>query len=194
MKRTFVYFFKTLWLLFLPLSLHAETMQWTLDPQHTYVIWKINHLGFSSQIGKWYANGQLILDEQKPQNSKVSATIQLTNLITGIPELDKHLKSPLFFDVEKYPTATFVSDKVTPINKNSASVHGLLTIHGVSKPITLQVTLNKVGKNPINDKLTAGFTGKTVLKRSEFNMMTLLPDLSDEVSIEIGAEAYKNAQ
>jgi polyisoprenoid-binding protein YceI len=166
----------------------------TLDDQHSYVLWRIKHLGFSTQSGKWYVTGFVILDKDKPQNSKVEATINIANLVTGIPELDKHLKSPLFFDVAKFPTATFISDKVDVTGKNSAKVDGMLTLHGVSKPVTLMVKLNKVGKNPISDRMTAGFSATTTLKRSDFGMKTLLPDLDDEVSIEIGAEAYQPKQ
>ena len=160
----------------------------TLDPGHTYVLWHINHFGFSNPSGKWLANGTLILDETHPQNSKVDVTIQTDSIDTGIPKLDEHLKSKAFFDVDKYPTATFVSDKVTLAGKNQAKVHGMLTIHGVTKPVILDVTLNKVGVNPITSKKTAGFTAKGKIKRSDFDMTTLLPGLGDDVRLDIEAE------
>jgi len=119
----------------------------------------------------------------------VDVSIDVDKIVTGLPELDKHLKDKLFFDVAKYPKATFVSDKVEVLSDTTAKVHGNLILHGVSKPITLDVTLNKVGKNPITDKPTVGFTASTELKRSDFGMSTFLPDLGDEVSIEIAAEA-----
>jgi polyisoprenoid-binding protein YceI len=166
----------------------AETL--TLDPQHSYVLWFINHQGFSIQTGKWYVEGTLLLDKEKPQNSKVNATINIADIHTGIPELDKDLKSPLFFDATKFPTATFVSDKVDLSSKTTAKVHGTLTLHGISKPVTLDVKFNKAGKNPINDRMTVGFSATTNIKRSDFGITTLLPDLSDEVKIQIAAEAY----
>ena len=177
-------------LLFFTVSAQAaETL--TLDPQHTYVLWHIKHFGFSTQAGKWYASGTLILDKDKPQNSKVNATIQVADMITGIPELDKHLKGKLFFDVEQFPTATFVSNKVVVTGKKTAKVHGILTVHGISKPVILDVILNKAGMNPINDKMTVGFTASTKIKRSNFAINTLIPGLADEVTIDIEAEAYK---
>jgi filamentous hemagglutinin family protein len=112
-------------------------------------------------------------------------------VITGIPELDDHLRKDVFFDVKKFPTATFVSNKVVVTGKDAAKVSGILTVHGVSKPITLIVKLNKVGVNPITEKKTAGFTASTTLKRSDYNISTLLPGLGDEVKINIEAEAYK---
>lgn len=188
------------WIRFLIISLSfffayvvkaADT--YTIDTNHSYVLWHINHFDFSHPSGKWMvAEGKLILDKDKPQNSNVNVVIHVGDIITGIPELDKHLKEPLFFDVGKFPQATFVSDKVTLIGKNSADVHGVLTVHGVSKPITLNVKLNKIGVSPITNKETVGFTATTDLKRSDFGMTTLLPGLGDDVQINIEAEAYKS--
>jgi len=167
--------------------------KYTIDPNHTYVLWRISHFDFSHPSGKWMvAEGTLNLDKDKPQNSKINVLIHVNDMITGIPELDKHLKTPLFFDTAKYPKATFVSDKVTLTGKDSAKVQGILTVHGISKPITLNVKLNKMDISPITNKETVGFTATTNLKRSNFGMSTLLPGLGDEVQINIEAEAFKS--
>jgi polyisoprenoid-binding protein YceI len=163
----------------------------TFDPLHTYVLWHINHFGFSNPSGKWFAEGTLNLDEAKPQNSKVNVVIHIDSMVTGIPELDKHLKGPLFFDAAKFPTATFVSSKINVTGKKTAKVQGTLTVHGVSKPVMLDVTLNNIGINPISNKMSVGFSASTTIKRSDFGITTLLPGLSDEVKINIEAEAYK---
>jgi polyisoprenoid-binding protein YceI len=192
MTRFFAKYFSIIILLLITSSpLRAAPETWTLDPQHTYVLWKIEHLGFSTQAGKFYANGTVILDQDNPQKSSVNATIKIADIVTGIPDLDKHLKGQLFFNDAKFPTATFVSNKVEILNKNEAKVQGILTLHGVSKPTVLLVTMNKTGKNPVSDKITAGFTATTELKRSDFGMSTLLPDVGNTVNIEIGAEANK---
>ena len=166
----------------------AET--YTLDPNHTYVLWLIKHFGFTTQAGKWYASGTLILDKDKPAKSKVDAVIKVADMGTGHAELDKHLKGKLFFDTEKYPTATFVSDKVDVTGDKTAMVHGVLTLHGVSKPVRIAVTLTQSGVNPITDNMTVGFEATTEIKRSDFGIKTLLPGLGDDVKIDIGAEAY----
>jgi len=191
MKRTLASLFLSTFitLIFSTSALAAETF--ILDDNHSYVLWRIKHLGFSTQSGKWFVKGSVSLDKDNPENSHVEVSIDMDKLVTGLPELDKHLKDKLFFDVAKYPTATFVSNKVKQLSDNTAKIEGTLNFHGVSKPITLDVTLNKVGKNPINDRTTVGFTATTELKRSDFGMNTLLPALGDEVSIEIGAEAYQ---
>lgn len=179
-------------LLFYSSVVFAVPETFTLDPKHTYILWRIHHFGFSTQVGKWYASGNLILDKDNPQNSKVNATIQVSNIITGLPDLDKHLLGPLFFDVKQFPTATFVSNKVNLTGKDTAEVEGTLTLHNVSKPITLNVKLNSARISPITDKMTAGFSATTHLKRSDFGIKTLLPGLGDDVEIEIGAEAYQS--
>ncbi|MDR3501617.1 MAG: YceI family protein [Legionella sp.] len=173
-------------------TLQAEPETLILDNHHTYIAWNIKHLGFSTQTGKWYATGQLVIDKEHPENSKVVANINVADIVTGIPELDKHLKSKLFFDVDHFPKATFVSDKVKVTGENKADVSGVLTLHGVSKPVVLHVIFNKAGMNPVNNKMTAGFTATATIKRSDFGINTLLPALGDEVELNINAEAYQD--
>lgn len=175
-------------------TLHADPVTLTLDNKHSYVLWTIKHLGFSTQAGKWYAQGELVLDKDHLNKSKVNVTINVANIVTGLPDFDAHLKGKLFFNTEKFPTATFVSDKVQVLGKNKAKVHGMLTLLGVTKPVVLNVTLNKVGINPVNNKNTAGFSATASIKRSDFGMTTLLPDVSDVVNLEIGVEASENKQ
>lgn len=180
-------------ILSLPAAVFAAAETFTLDPHHTYVLWHIKHFGFSIQAGKWYiSSGTLVLDKDKPQDSKVNANIKVADVVTGIPELDKHLRGKMFFDADKYPDATFVSNKVDVTGKTSAKVEGTLTLHGVSKPVTLNVKLNKYGVNPINNKMTAGFSASAKIKRSAFGITTLAPGLGDEVNLDIEAEGYKS--
>ncbi|MGL5741312.1 MAG: YceI family protein [Legionella sp.] len=174
------------------LKAHAAPEIYTLDKNHTYVLWGIDHLGFSTQYGKWYASGQLILDKDNPSQSKVNVKINVADMITGIPELDKHLKSKLFFDTELFPEATFVSTKVDAAGKDTATVDGTLTLRGVSKPVVLQVTLNKEGMNPISNKMSTGFSATTSINRSDFGINAFLPSLADKVNLIIGAEAYQD--
>lgn len=188
LKKTLNHFITAIFLLAAPLSLFAAD-KLTLDDRHSYVLWHINHLGFSTQTGKIYVKGFVTLDKDQPKNSIVEVTVDINKLETGIPELDTHLKSAAFFDVSRYPIATYISNKVDVLNKTSAKVYGTLIMHGVSKPVTLMVKINKVGINPVDNVQTVGFSATTQLKRSEFNMTTYLPDLGDEVTIEIAAEA-----
>jgi len=171
---------------------HA-TDTYTLDSNHTNIVWNINHFGFSNPSGKFTkAEGTLVLDEAAPANSHVEVTLSPADLVTGIEKLDEHLKSKDFFDVAQFPTASFVSTKVNVTGKDTAKVEGTLTVHGVSKPVTLDVHLNKIGTNMMNKK-TAGFSATTTLKRSDFGISTYLPGLGDEVKISIESEANINS-
>lgn len=187
MKRILKYFFL---FFLLPIHVLASPETYKFDNQHTYVLWHVSHFDFSHPSGKWMVEGTLVFDEAKPQNDKVNVTIHVADLITGIKELDEHLKGKLFFDVAQFPTATFVSDTVNKTGKTTATVRGVLTLHGVSKPITLDVNLNKIGVSSISNKKTLGFTAHTTLKRSDFGITTLIPGVSDEVKIDIEGEAY----
>lgn len=175
------------------LPAQAAAEKFTLDPMHTFVLWRISHFGYSFPSGKWMANGTLILDKAKPQNSEVNVTINMADIDTGIPKLDEHLKSKDFFNVAVFPTATFVSTKVDPTGKSTALVYGTLTLHGVSKPVVLRVTLNKAGEFFMTHKFRVGFSATTTINRSDFGVDAYVrPGLGDKVSIEIQAEAQKD--
>lgn len=173
-----------------PLSLLADNT-YTIDPHHTEVEYNINHFGFSNPSGKWMAEGTLEYDAKAPQNSKANITINIGNIITGNPELDKHLKGKQFFEIETFPKATFISDKVNVVDNKITEVSGNLTLHGITHPVTIKVQQNNMGKNPVTDKPTIGFTGEATLKRSDFGIRTFLPNLSDEVKLNLNVEAYK---
>jgi polyisoprenoid-binding protein YceI len=165
----------------------AET--YTLDPNHTAVTWHIDHFGFSHPSGKFMnAEGTLLLDKDHPEKSHLKVTIPISGVDSGVPKLDEVLKSKDFFDAAAYPTAVFESTSITPAGQNMAKVSGNLTIHGVTKPATLNVTLNKLGENMFKAP-TAGFAATAALKRSDFGMTTYLPALGDEVTLDIESEA-----
>ncbi len=185
--------------LLLPLSAPAFAADsYTLDPSHTAVVWHINHFGFSKPSGKFTnITGTLTLDVKNLAASTITATIPVDSLVTGIAKLDEHLRSKDFFDLATYPTASFTSTKVTFRGSNAstrdgggsiATVEGTLTLHGVTKPVTLDVVLNKIGVNMFKKK-TAGFSATTTIKRSDFGMTTYLPGLGDEIRLEIESEA-----
>ena len=167
--------------------LAADTYK--LDPMHTSIVFHVNHFGFSNPSGKFMnVDGTLILDQQNPAASKVNVTIPIAMIDTDIPKLDEHLKSKEFFDAATYPTATFVSTKVDVTGKDTAIVHGTLTLHGVSKPVDLNVQLNKIGENFMKQP-TAGFSASATIKRSDFGITTYLPALGDDVRLDIQSEA-----
>ena len=181
-------FLPILAIFFCTFSAHATEI-YKFDTNHTNINWSANHFGFSSPSGKFTdVDGTLTLDEASPQNSLVEITIKTDSISTGNSKFDEHLKSKDFFYTEKFPTAKFVSTSVTPFGKTSAKVQGNLTLLGITKPVTLNVKVNKIGLNPINQRKTAGFSATTSIKRSQFGMEFGLPGVSDEVKIAIESE------
>ncbi len=171
-------------------SFSANAESYKLDPHHSAVLWTASHFGFSNPTGKFAEiEGNLNLDEKNPSKSEVNVTIKTANLVTGYINFDNHLKGEDFFNIEKFPTATFVSKKVVITGKNTAKVSGNLTLVGVTKPVTLDVKLNKIDINPIVQKRTAGFSATTVIKRSDFGINYAVPAISDNIKLVIEAEA-----
>ena len=167
---------------------------YTLDPSHTQVVFSWNHFGFSNpsaQFGK--IAGTLDFDQAHPTKASVKVTIALASVNTNVPDLDKHLQKADFFDSAKYPDATFQSTKVeTGAGKDKLKVTGDLTLHGVTKPVVLNVTINKVGEHPMRKGTqAAGFDANATLKRSDFGIKTYVPMVSDEIKIHITSEAIE---
>ncbi len=191
MKRNLLFVITFLFSIFTCVTTFAAEESYKIDPSHTFVLWHIDHLGFSTQTGKWPVNGTVLIDENDPQKSKVDVVIKVADMITGNAELNKHLEGESFFDTKKYPTATFVSNKVEITSKTTANLQGVLTLRGVAKPVTLNVALIKIGKNPVTEKPTAGFSATTTIKRSDFGINAFLPMLGDSVKLDIDVEAQK---
>jgi polyisoprenoid-binding protein YceI len=162
---------------------------YNLEPTHSYVEFHYNHFGYSNPSGKWFASGSLNFESQNLAKSSANITIKVGDIITGIPKLDEHLKSSDFFDVTKYPTATFIGNKVTNIHGKQFDLGGVLTLHGIAKPITLHVTQNLLAVNPMNKLQTAGFSAKAEIKRSDFGLANYIPAVSDEIKLNIEIEA-----
>lgn len=177
----------------LPVSsicLSSEVYQ--IDPNHTYVLWKVNHYGFSSVSGKFMASGIVMLDDKDPAKSSVDVTIQTGIMGTGVGKLNEVLQGKDYFDTAQYQTATFKSNHITMTGKDTGLVAGNLTIRGITKPVTLTVTLNQHGEHPYYHRDAYGFSATATIKRSDYNMLKNLPGVSDEVQLWIQAEAVDN--
>ena len=173
------------------ISLSFAAEKYTLDNSHTFVEWRLSHFGFSNPSGKWFAKGDLHFDQDKLENSKVDVTINVAEPVTGIKKLDDHMRGKDFFDVKKFPKATYVSTKVVAVDQKNLTVDGDLTMHGVTKPVKLNVKINNVGVNPVSNIETVGFTATGDIKRSDFGISSYLPGLGDDVQLHIEGEATK---
>jgi polyisoprenoid-binding protein YceI len=173
------------------MSAQAAPVTYKLDPGHTMVLFSWNHFGYSNPVADiGIGDSTLVFDAQNPANSSVEVTMPLSNLDTHVSALDKHLKEPDFFDADKYPTITFKSTSVKPLGGNKYEVTGNLTVHGVTKPVTLSATLNKSGVHPMRKVQAIGFDASGTLKRSDFGLGAYVPMVSDEIKLNITTEAW----
>ena len=171
-------------------------VSYTFEPQHTQGVIRWNHLGFANPTAQFnLVEGTLEFDPAEPTRAAVMVTIPLGSMSTGVPDLNDDFRSSDFFDFAKFPSATFKSSKVEKgAAPNTLKVAGELSVHGVTKPVALDVTVNKIGTNPRNHVPTVGFEAMATLKRSDFGLGLYVPQVSDEIQIHITAEAAeKNA-
>jgi len=168
----------------------AAPVTYKIDPNHTDVVARWSHFGFSHPIANFLqADGTLVYDAAKPTASKVEVTLPLAGLDAQVPDLTEHLRSPDFFDAAQFPNATFKSTSVKAAGKGKLIVVGDLTIKGVTKPVTLNVTFNKAGVHPLGKREAIGFDATATIKRSEFGLGAYVPNVSDEVTLTITTEA-----
>lgn len=166
---------------------------YTIDPTHTVVQFSVDRFGFNKVMGQApIIDGVISLDDGAPEKSAVNVKLNLAGLTSGDATRDDHVKGPLWFNVEKFATASFVSTVVRPIGANAAEVDGVLSLHGAEAPVMLTVTLNKRGADPATKKQAAGFSATARLKRSDFGMTTALGMVGDEVTITIEALAHRS--
>ncbi|WP_243050807.1 YceI family protein [Dyella sp. RRB7] len=168
----------------------AAPVTYKIDPGHTNVLFSWNHFGFSNPTANLgLGEGTIVFDDKDPAKSSVEVTLPLADLDTHVPALDEHLKKPDFFDADKYPAITFKSTNVQAAGGNKFKVTGNLTVHGVTKPVVLDATLNKSGEHPMTKAQTVGFDATATLKRSDFGVGAYVPNVSDEIQIRITTEA-----
>lgn len=169
----------------------AATTSYELDPNHTEVRFSWNHFGYSNPSGSFNElKGTLVFDDIDPANSSVTVTIPVASINTRVADLDAHLQRDDFLDVAQFPDITFNSATVEPgAGDNAYRIHGDLTIHGVTRSVTLDATLNKRGEHPMNKAPTIGFDATTIIKRSDFGVGKYAPMVSDELKVSITLEA-----
>jgi polyisoprenoid-binding protein YceI len=172
-----------------PLSTQASG--YTLEPNYTQVVFRWDHLGFSKPAAQLsQGEGTLHFDAADPVKSSVSVTFPLATLRTGVPDLDEHLNSEDFFETKKFSKAIFKSTKVEKVaGANKFKVTGTLDLHGITKPVILDVVLLKTGNNPRTDVPTLGFFATSTLKRSDFGLGAFVPQVGDDIRLEITAQA-----
>lgn len=189
MKQVFSFLF----IAFLSTNIFAQTT-WKADPAHTQVSFDIVHLGISEiegQFGKF--EGSITATKDDFSDAQYEMKIDVASINTGVEMRDNHLKSADFFDAENHPKMSFKSTSSKKIGDNKYKVKGDFTLHGITKPVTLEVWYRGTIENPQSKDLTSGFAITGTLKRSDFNLGPDFPEpmLSDKVKIEVDGEFIK---
>ena len=160
-----------------------------LDPDHTALLWKVNHLGFTLYVGRFdRVEGSLDFDPEAPAASRLQVIVETASIGSVDPTLDSDLRGSGWFDAATYPQIVFRSTAIDVTGKNTGRVTGDLTLHGVTRPMTLDVTFNGGATDIITGKYTLGFAATGTIKRSEFGVDDYVPAIGDEAQLEIYTE------
>ena len=174
-----------------PPSPDARAVQagtYAVEPEHTRVQFSVLHMGFTQYWGDFaHASGSLTLDPKRPAAASFDITVPVSSVSTTNGKLTEELVSKQFFDADQFPTIRFKSTRVVPTGPRKADVTGDLTLHGVTRPVTLHVTFNAAGVAPMVNRYTAGFDAEGMLRRSDFGVNYGIPIVGDEVKIKVSA-------
>jgi polyisoprenoid-binding protein YceI len=170
-------------------ALPASAETFDLDPTHTSVMYSLNHLGFSTSKGFFReVRGSLVLDEASPEAGRLEVVVKTASVDAFDAGRSNAVKGDKFLDVEHFPEMRFVSTKIERTGSATAKVTGDLSLHGITRPVTLDVALVKKGKHPITGAQRGGFSATGMVKRSDFKILGFLPMVGDDVTITIDAE------
>ena len=148
----------------------SKTTTWTIDPAHAEIGFAVRHLMIATVRGRFGAvSGTVTVDEENAKNSKVDVTVDVTSIDTRQEMRDNHLRSPDFFDVEKFPTMHFVSKRIEGNTKGEFQVVGDLTIRDITREVALTATLEGRTRDPWGNE-RAGFSATGKINRREFGL------------------------
>ena len=169
----------------------ATQETYTIDGTHTFPRFEYSHFGFSTQLSRFNKTSGTVTLDRTAKSGSVDVVIDATSVDTGHALFDGHIQGEDFFHTEKYPTITFKSTGVNFDGDKLASVDGNLTIKGITKPVTLEVTSFHCMPHPIVKNDACGANATTTIKRSDFGAGKHAPYVSDEVKLTIAIEAVK---
>ena len=159
------------------------------DPEHASLLFKIDHLGFSQLVGRFDRfDASLDFDPTQPRAARLTVLIDAASIDLNLPKFEQDLRGPDWFDVARFPQARFQSRTIEITGDKTGRVTGDLTLHGVTAPVTLDVTLNGAGDSLITGRYTLGFAAAGTLSRSAFGLGAYAPAVGDQVTLEIHTE------
>lgn len=167
--------------------------EYNLDQKHAALMFEIDHLGYSTYLGRFNIfDARLDFDEASPEAARVDAIIDMKSLDIANPDFAQTLTGPQWFDADQFPQAVFRSTSITVTGEATGEMLGELTLHGVTRPVRLEVTFNGGGRDLIRNAYIVGFSASGQIKRSEFGVDRLGGLLANTVRIRIEAEFKKN--
>ncbi len=167
----------------------AAPVTYGVDSSHTFPRFSYSHFGYSTQLSSFKNTSGKVVFDAEAKTGSVDITIDMKSVNTGFEDFNGHIQGEDFLDTAKFPTATFKSTKVVFEGDKPKSIDGVLTIKGVSKPVTLTVTSFQAMPHPMMKKPALGANAFTTIKRSEFGAGKFAPYVGDEVRIDIAIEA-----
>ena len=170
----------------------AAPVTYNVDSSHTYPRFSYSHFGLSTQLSSFSKTTGKVIFDAAAKTGSVDITIDMKSVNTGFADFNEHIQGEDFLDTAKFPTATFKSTKVVFEGDKPKSIEGLLTIKGVTKPVTLSVTSFLATSHPMVKKPALGANAHTTIKRTEFNAGKYAPYVGDDVRIDIAIEAIAN--
>lgn len=189
MKKMIMFF-----VAFMAMAVSTVHAQWKADPAHTEVGFKITHLGISTISGT-FNEFEATITSSKPDfsDAQITMSANINSIDTRVEARDNHLKSADFFDAQKHPKLTFKGTSIKSLGMNKYKVLGNMTIHGVTKPVELEMIYQGTTTNPQSKKPTAGFSFKGQINRADFNIGGGFgpPMIGEEVKIYAHAEFIK---
>ena len=169
----------------------SSAQTYGVDPVHSFFFFKVGHFGVGNVYGRFDAvSGTVAYDAANPANDALQIEVQTGSVDTNSAARDTHLKSPDFFNAQQFPTATFKSTAVKATGDKTFDVAGDFTLNGVTKPLTVPVTLIGLGKGPKGEP-RIGAEAKFTINRSDFGIKTFLPAVSDAVELTIAIEGVQ---
>ena len=168
----------------------APTGNYSLDPRHSLIVFAIPHLGITDYYGRFEKlSGSLNYNSGEPEKSSVTVSIDMTSVNTPSHELTGELMTASAFDTAKFPGATFKSTSVTRTGPNTGKITGDLTLHGVTKPVTLDATFGGVVADPFSGADDIGFHATATIKRTDFGITGMAWEsmVGDDVKLTIEA-------
>ncbi|MEM8852076.1 MAG: YceI family protein [Pseudomonadota bacterium] len=175
-------------------TLDVPSGTYVVDPTHTSILWKVNHLGFSNYTGTFARDAidaTITLDASDVANSSVSVTVngqEVETLHPAAKDFNAEIESEMFINSDAHPQITFTSSSIEVTGDNTANITGELTLAGQTHPLVLETTLNGAKDHPMSGNPTIGISATGVVKRSEWGVTSLVGPIGDDVVVEIQGE------